>query len=178
LEGSLALEAAPLRDAVEAVTRAIVAAGESDDALADAAEGLDGRAFAALREFFAVLKRARASFRVVAGEADYTFEVRDVEIAADRSEASRSEEQDVPVVGEFLAVLPEGRRFELRKDDGDIVRGRVDEDLGTEELRAMNSDWANRRCTAHLRIVTLTRGSRSRTRNVLRRLQPPPETNE
>lgn len=170
LEGTLALGVAPLREAVDATTRAIVAAGESDDALADAAARLDARAFAALKEFFGVLRRAHASFRVVAGDTDYSFESRDVEIAAERSEASRSEEQDVPIVGEFLAVLPEGRRFELRKYDGETIRGRVDEDLSTEQLRTMNTDWANRRCTAHLRVVTLTRGTRSRTRHVLRSL--------
>jgi hypothetical protein len=55
-----------LRDAVDLATRAIIAAGESDDALADAAEDLDGRAFAALRQFFTVLKCSLATKRCIA----------------------------------------------------------------------------------------------------------------
>ena len=55
LQGPTSFDGAPLRDAVDLATRAIIAAGEIEDALADAAEGLDARAFVALGEFFTVL---------------------------------------------------------------------------------------------------------------------------
>lgn len=73
-------------------------------------------------------------------------------------------------MGERLAVLPESRRFELGRDDGEVIRGRVGEELATDQVCAMNTDWANHRCTAHLPVVRLTRGTRSQTRHVLRRL--------
>ncbi len=95
-----------------------------------------------------------------------------VELAAERTEASRTEEQDVPIPGEFLAVLPEGRRFEIRRPDGTVLRGRVAEDLSLDDLRAMNAQWANKPCTAHLRVVTLTRRGRRYERDVLLRLEP------
>ncbi len=172
LQGPLTLQSSPLHDAICVVTRALVAAGKGDDELADAAEDLDVRSFAALKEFFAVLQRAHASFRVVAGDADYAFDLRDVELAAERTDASRTEEQDVPFPGEFLAVLPEGRRFEFRTADGAIVRGRVAEELTADDLRKMNAERANKPCTAHVRVVTLTRRGRSHTRYVLQRLEP------
>jgi hypothetical protein len=172
LQGALTLTQSPLHEAVRVVTRALVAAGTSDDELADAVEDLDGRSFAALKEFFAVLQRSHASFRVVAGDADYSFDLRDVELAAQRTDASRSEVQDVPVAGEFLAVLPEARRFEFREADGTVLRGRVAEELTAEDLRKMNAEWANRPCTAHVRVVTLTRQGRTHTRHVLQRLEP------
>jgi hypothetical protein len=169
-EGALPLGTSSLLEAVRSVTRALIAAGTSDDELADVAEDLDVRAFAALKEFFAALRRAHASFRVVAGDTDYEFNLQDVELAAERTEASRSEEQDVPIAGEFLAVLPEGRRFEFRKADGTTVRGRVADDLTADELRRMNATMANRHCTAHVRVVTLTRRGRTHTRHILQRL--------
>jgi hypothetical protein len=172
LQGPLTLTSSPLHEAIRVVTRALVAAGTSDDELADAVEDLDGRSFAALKEFFAVLQRSHASFRVVAGDADYSFDLRDVELAAQRTDASRSEVQDVPVTGEFLAVLPEARRFEFRAADGTILRGRVAEELAAEDLRKMNAELANRPCTAHVRVVTLTRQGRTHTRHVLQRLEP------
>jgi hypothetical protein len=171
LQGPLTLQSSPLHDAVRIVTRALIAAGKGDDDLADAAEELDVRSFAALKEFFAVLQRAHATFRVVADEADYAFDPRDVELAAERTDASRTEEQDVPFAGEFLAVLPEARRFEFRTAEGVILRGRVADELTADDLRNMNAERANQACTAHVRVVTLTRRGRSHTRYVLRRLE-------
>jgi hypothetical protein len=115
LEGPTSFEGAPLHDAVDLATRAIIAAGESDDALADAAEDLDGRAFAALREFFTVLKKSGASVRVVTDDLDRSFDVSAVLAAAERTQGTLTEEQDVPVLGEFLGVLPERRTFEFRQ---------------------------------------------------------------
>jgi hypothetical protein len=172
LEGLLTLTPSPLSEAIEAVTRALIAAGTSDDDLADIAEDIDLRSFSALKEFFAVLHRAHATFRVVASDADHSFDLRAVEQAAERTQASRSEVEDVPLAGEFLAVLPEGRRFEFRTADGTIVRGRVADELQVDELRAMNAKWANQRCTAHVRVVTLSRRGRATTRHVLQRLEP------
>ena len=162
-----------LHDAIRAATRALVAAATSDDEVADVAEDLDARAFAALKEFFFVLRRAHASFRVVADEVDRAFDVREVHLAAERtSEAIRSETRDVPLPGEFLAVLPASHQFEFLAEDGATIRGRVDDELTDEDLRTMNTSWANRACTAHLRVVTVTRRGRSHVRYVLQRLEP------
>src|SRR6185295_18761281 len=86
LEGPTSSEGGHLRDAVDLATRAIIAAGESDDALADAAEDLDARAFAALREFFTVLKKGGASVRVVTDDLDRSFDVSAVLAAAERTQ--------------------------------------------------------------------------------------------
>jgi hypothetical protein len=170
LEGPTSFGGAPLRDAVDLATRAIIAAGESDDALADAVEDLDVRAFAALREFFTVLKKGGASVRVVTDDLDRSFDVSAVQAAAERTQGALTEEQDVPVVGEFLGVLPERRTFEFRRDDGTVLRGRVSEEMPLADLRQLNRTWATQRCTAHLRVVTLTSRTRSRQRYILRHL--------
>jgi hypothetical protein len=162
-----------LRETVEEVTAAILAAGQSDDALADAVEALDPRSFKALRAFFAVLRKARASFRVVTGEREARFDIGAVDLAAERTEARREDEEDVPVPGEFLAVLPEGRRFEFRAASGELLGGRVADDFTTSQLRKMNAKWANTSCVAHLHVVTLTRGGRARTRYVLTDVRAP-----
>ena len=174
LEGPTSFAGAPLREAVDLATRAIIAAGESDDALADAAEDLDGRAFAALREFFGVLKKGGASVRVVTDDLDRSFDVSAVLAAAERTQGALSEEQDVPVRGELLGVLPERRTFEFRRDDGTVLRGRVSEEMPLADVRQLNPSWATRRCIAHLRVVTLTSRTRSRQRYDLRRLVDEP----
>jgi len=174
LDGPTSTEGTPLRDAVDLATRAIIAAGESDDALADAAEDLDSRAFAALRDFFTVLKKGGASVRVVTDDLDRSFDVSEVLAAAERTQGTLTEEQNVPVSGEFLGVLPERRTFEFRRDDGTVLRGRVSEEMLPGDLRQLNPEWATKRCIAHLRIVTLTSRTRSRQRYILRHLAHAP----
>ncbi len=105
LQGPLMLRSSPLHEAISVVTRALIAAGKGDD---DVAEELDVRSFAALKEFFAVLQRAHASFRVVAGDIDYAFDLRDVELAAEPTDASRTEEQDIPAPRRVLGRPPGG----------------------------------------------------------------------
>ena len=170
LERPISSEGVLLREAVDLATRAIIAASESDDALADAAEDLDGRAFAALREFFTVLKKAGASVRVVTDDLDRSFDVSTVLAAAERTQGTLTEEQDVPVPGEFLGVLPERRTFEFRRDDGTVLRGRVSDEMPLADVRQLNPNWSTKRCIAHLRVVTLTSRTRSRQRYILRRL--------
>ena len=51
LQGPLTLRSSPLHAAISVVTRALIAAGKGDDDLADVAEELDVRSFAALKEF-------------------------------------------------------------------------------------------------------------------------------
>jgi hypothetical protein len=115
-----------------------------------------------------------ASVRVVIDDLDRSFDASAALGATERTQGTLSEEQDVPVVGEFLGVLPERRTFEFRRDDGTVLRGRVSEEMQPADLRQLNPTWSTRRCIAHLRIVTLTSPTRSRQRYLLRRLVPEP----
>jgi hypothetical protein len=85
-----------------------------------------------------------------------------------------TEEEDVPVPGEFLGVLPERRTFEFRRDDGTVLRGRVSEEMPLVDLGQLNPSWATKRCIVHLRVVTLTSRTRPRQRYILRRLANAP----
>jgi hypothetical protein len=120
------------------------------------------------------LKKGGASVRVVTDDLDRSFDAAAVLMAAERTQGTLTEEQDVPVLGEFLGVLPERRTFEFRRDDGTVLRGRVSEEMQLADLRQLNPTWSTKRCIAHLRVVTLTSRTRSRQRYILRRLAPEP----
>jgi hypothetical protein len=160
-----------LLEAVESATQAIAAASESDDALADASAELDLRSFTALQDFLSLLRKARASVRLVTADRETALEVSDVERAAERTEANRTEEDDVDVFGEYLAILPDARRFEFRKVDGEIVRGRVTDHLTMTELREMNAKWTNKMCKARVHVIRLLRAGQVRERFTLEDVQ-------
>jgi hypothetical protein len=66
-------------------------------------------------------QKGDASVRVVTDDLDRSFDVSAVLAAAERTQGTLTEEQDVPVLGEFLGVLPEQRTFEFRRDDGTVL---------------------------------------------------------
>jgi len=154
----------PLREAVEQTTQAIIAAAESDDALADVAERLDSRAFAALRDFFGHLKKSHATLRVVSERDDKALSFDAVFAAAERTEASQIQETNETVRGTFAAVLPDSRRFEFRTQEGKLLQGRVADEVSASELREMNRKFVDKACIAELHVVSLSRSGKSRAR--------------
>jgi len=160
----------PLRQAVEQTTRAIAAAAESDDALADVVDSLDHRAFIALRDFFSHLKRGHASLRIVSEDQGKDLSLEAVSAAADRTFSSEMVEDTVSRNGTFSAVLPEGRRFEFRDEDNKLLTGRVSDELSLADLREMNRTFGNRACAAEFHVVTLSSSGRTRKRYVLLKL--------
>jgi hypothetical protein len=73
-----------------------------------------------------------------------------------------TEEQDVPVIGEFLGVLSERRTFKFRRDDGTVLRNRVSEEMQLADLRQLKPHLVDQAMHRALRIVTLTSRTRSR----------------
>jgi hypothetical protein len=159
-----------LEEAVAVSTRAIVAATEGDDALADAAADLGERAFGSLRDFFAILRKHGAALRIASHDVDRRLGLEVVVAAAERTEASIRRESKVMLSGEFLAVLPGSRHFEFRDSENRILKGRVTDELTEEDLKQMNRAWSSKRCRGEFTRVTVTRSGKERHRYVLDRL--------
>lgn len=154
----------PLATAVERIASLLGAAKENDEAFADLVAGTSDRVYDALRDFLSIIHKSGATFRLVSPNGEVSFDAAALEAATERTSAERSETADQPVVGNFLGVLLDSRRFEHRSHDtGEIIRGKVTDDIDARQLLP----WADRLCVAHLRTVTLSRGSREQRRYTL-----------
>lgn len=161
------LEPTPLAQAIEGVTRLIRAAKESDEAFADVVASTDHRVYDALHDFLTVIHKAGATFRVVSETAEVAFKTDDLTAATERASAQRTETEDEPIPGKFLGVLLDSRRFEHKAlDSGEVLRGKVAEDVDLSELL----QWTGKSCVAHMQVVTLARGMREQRRYMLFRL--------
>ena len=147
----------PLAANVERATRILASAGESDEAFGDAIADVDERVVASVREFFGLLRQRRATFRVVAGDLDRSFDAHAVSVAAERTDVKLLGEDDVPVAGEFLGAYPARRGFEMYGEHREVIRGNVSPDLGEQEIIALNRTWSGVPCVAHLRVVRVQR---------------------
>jgi hypothetical protein len=117
----------PLDEALEVTSGLLDSTLKSDDDLADYVAATDPRAVAAVREFLDYLAANEAICAVEYNDRVVRFrDVGEIRRAADRLSQDNVHEEEIEVFGQFLGVLPEGRRFEFRlSDTQEIVRGTI-----------------------------------------------------
>jgi hypothetical protein len=168
-EAPLALfpQAPPLTEAVERANTIIAAASESDEAFADAMDEVGDRVYSAIKGFFVTIASAEATFRLESEKMHLSFDAARVSAAVARATAERTEEIDIPMPGTFLGVLAGSGKFEHRSESGSVLAGRISTNRRPEEF----ADWFNKRCVAHLRVMTLRKSGREWKRYSLLRIE-------
>jgi hypothetical protein len=144
----------PVREAASRVTDYFEQfAAEDDRPFNYLVEEMNPRIFASLREFFKWIHKEQAVFRVVEGEKDKTFDQGAVERAYTRIEATEIDEQEIPVEGELIGVVPYGRRFEFRTHpQNELISGKVAENFSEAYLERIHQEQlVGRRWQAVLR---------------------------
>ncbi|MEO7275281.1 MAG: hypothetical protein ABIX28_01980 [Vicinamibacterales bacterium] len=153
----------PLRRAADKAVAYIASfAAENEAQFTAAIEDIDQRVFKSLRAFFGVIQRGKATLRIVEGEIDAQLDRTAIERAWVRVEAADVDDDNVPMTGRLLGMIPIGRRFEFEPDGGAaIIKGKVGEQFSQHYLERMtNEQFAGRRWNALFRKVTITRSGR------------------
>jgi len=150
-----------LKTAVDNVSRLIAGFGEDDEDRFEAAvENIDQRVLATAREFFSLMRQDGATFRIVVGETDRSFDAALVERAAERARVTEIEDVDEQVAGILAGVLPDAHLFEYRTDsDRGTIRGKVDKTIPTDDLAELSRKWLEKPSQA---IVTVRRVLKAR----------------
>lgn len=157
------LFATELKSAVDETARLISSfADEDDERFATALVSNDPRVFDAVAAFLKFIRSNGASFRLVSGDLDKTFDNRSIEIAAQRAHLTRMEEDQQEYSGNLLGILPEAHRFELRISPSDeIIEGAVSTEITSEGLLALSQRLVGRRCRAKMRVRKIERQGKS-----------------
>lgn len=164
-----------LKMAVDNVSRLLLAFGEEDEERFEASvENVDKRVLATARSFFSLLKRDGATFRLVAGESDRSFDRARIERSAARAEITDVEDSEERLIGVLAGVLPDAHRFEFRAEPSqDIIQGAVDRSITAPDLAAIGRTWLDQRGIA---VVTARRvlkaGEIVRSSYTLKAMQP------
>lgn len=97
---------------------------------------IDGRLLTCLKNLFSLLDDARASFRIVHQTADHALNRNDIQRGRSRIDRAEIEEKETSdLTGFLLGLLPEHKKFELRRSDtGEIIYGSVDSRLARRFL--------------------------------------------
>jgi hypothetical protein len=118
----------------------------------EAIEALDQRVFATVGEFFDLLRQGGATLRLVTGDKDESFGNTAVERAVERATSTTVSEEEDLALGQLSGALPEGHMFEFRRENGDVIRGRVDRSITSDQLMQMNLTLLNVNSNATLRV--------------------------
>ena len=130
-----------IKFALDQLSELVARVASPDEELFErAVESLDPRVLISLRSFFRTLDDAGATIRVVEDKRDYSLTYPDVQRARLRTEAIDIEERDSDsLVGELIGLLPQHRKFELRRSDtGEIVYGSIAREISNEHLDTMS----------------------------------------
>jgi hypothetical protein len=136
----------PLKEAVDGVSDLMGAFHDDDEEKFQlAAESLDERVLATARDFFSLLRQEGATFRIVAGDSDRSFDALSIDRAAERASLTTLEDDEEALEGVLAGVLPDGHLFEYRtQGERGIIGGRADKSIPSENLAALNRDWLER----------------------------------
>lgn len=102
-------------------------------------EVIDARMHIALKDFFTNLDQNKATIRIVEEKADFALDAVSIHRARQRIEATSIEESDDLIVGILVGFLPEHRKFELKKDDGEVVYGSVSTEAAKQYSHLLES---------------------------------------
>lgn len=162
--------ATPLAETLDETGQLLLAV-QDDEQFADVASQTDPEVIQALSKFLNVIAEHGATLRIRAGEVDVGLESEEMLRAAVVRTESERDEVDTSIEGELQGLLPNGRRFELKRTDtGELVTGRL-----SKELREPDSvkPFMFKRCVAHLRVITFQRPGKEQRRYELVSITPP-----
>lgn len=168
----------PLKEAVDQASRLIDAFGEADDEhFVAAVEDLDDRVLGTIREFYELIRKNEAAFRLVSGEFDKSFDRPAVERAAERARITTLKEETIAFDGQLAGALPDNRQFEYRTStDRGTILGKIDPNLEGADIGYLNRDWADQDSRATVHVKQVIRGDRvARQTYVLLKIEPRPE---
>lgn len=168
------LFASSLSDSVKSATRLISASGQGDDEFIEAVSDVDyARVQTKLTAFLKVLKSAHAECKIVAEDTAAMLDVPHVEAAVERVTTTRIEEVEEHYEGKFAGVTLDSRHFDhVINDLGDVIKGRVHEDVDRATLAQWDRKWLTKSCVAVVRRRTITRQKKSKTTYTLLRIEP------
>ncbi len=148
-----------LKKASELTARLIIAAGESDEVFAEAIAENGEKVAASLKDFFSELDKEKATFRMVTGAFEASFNSDRVRRARERTEDLNVRDETVKIAGEFLGVCLGSRRFEMKAGE-QVIRCTVGPEFSREYLIDLNTKTGKQILTAFKKTIIESAGKK------------------
>jgi hypothetical protein len=161
-----------LADTLAHVTKLVESAATSDEDFAAELNDTAPRVIQNLLKFLEVISRSKAGLRMETGDYRCTMDPIRATEAYDRVADTVTNSLEIELKGVFKGVLLESWRFDFVNENGHKISGKLDENLTSEQVVELNSQFFNQRCIAVFdKTTVLFRNGRERTTHVLRNLK-------
>jgi len=163
-----------LKQASDRATEIVAAFTATDDEpFRRVLESVDNRVLGSTREFLTRLFRGGATLHLVEGNVDLQLAFPEVRRGYERAENANIEELEEAVSGQLLGLIPIARRFEIRRENGEIISGSVAPTLSESYLEHLKEQKVvGQKCRAVVRNKRITRFGRVSDNYVLVDLTP------
>lgn len=122
----------PVSQAIDIIVELLEATTKSDEELSDPVSRLADRAIAAVSEFLNELAENDASCALTTNTRSFQFsDVEQIRRSKARLSRDNIKEEDETFTGAFVGVLPDKRVFEFKTNDGEIIYGRISNEVSS-----------------------------------------------
>jgi hypothetical protein len=151
-----------LKLAADRATEILEAFGSEDEQRFTAIlETVDQRVLNSTRDFFRQIYRSDATIRLAEAEKSMEMQRDVISRAYQRAENVTIEDSETEVRGQLLGLIPIGRKFEMRDEEGNLISGSVAPTLSESYLqRLTEEDLVGKRCVGRVRRKKVSRFGR------------------
>ena len=149
------VQAQQLSTTLARLTRAVEAAGKSDEDFANAMDEVSPRVLPRLREFLDVASKHGTALRIESGDLRCVLSAEELVHAKTRAATTETASETIQRRGLFRGATLDTWRFDFKPDDGPSISGRISNELGEEQVADMNR-YTNAACEATLLQTTVT----------------------
>jgi hypothetical protein len=152
-----------LKVAADRATEILDAFGSEDEQRFTAVlETVDQRVLNSTRDFFRQIYRSEATLRLAEAERFLEMHRDVISRAYQRAENVAIEDSETEIRGQLLGLIPIGRKFEMRDEQGNVISGSVAPTLSESYLqRLTEEDLVGKRCIGRVRRKKVTRFTRT-----------------
>ncbi len=162
-----------LADTLSHVTRLVDASARSDEDFAAKLDDAAPRVIQNLKSFLEVVAKGKAGLRLESGDFRCEMSPTQAAEAFSRGAETTTHDETVRVNGVFKGVLLESWEFNFSTDSGDVMAGKIDQNLTEDQVIEFNRTYFNDRCVATLVKTTVDfKNGRSRVSYQLASIEP------
>ena len=135
---------------IQDVVKILEGTAKSDDIFQQIVGAMSKRAFNNLSTFFKEVANENSILKLDSGTTHIELTATDVKNGYVRVSSTQYEETPVVIKGIFKGILLDSGKFEIINDEGQPIKGDVDDSLDTDILTKYNKEFTNEECTIHL----------------------------
>lgn len=151
-------------EAISNVIDLVQSSALSDESFEDVITRTPERNINNLKKFLKVIVKENSILKMESGSKRLVLKEQEVNEAYSRVDSTATEDKEEVIRGTLRGVLLDSGKFEVTRENGEIISGSVSNNLSEEDIIEFDRQFLNQQCEIHLSVKTKTfKGRRSKS---------------